>query len=324
MKIPSLSLLLSLSLLIACGDDGGTGPGTDAGTMDGGGASTDGGGSTTDGGGASTDGGTGSDAGMAGECGELEPGFGSCDGRDFAICTEEGEYITGTCPAGRLCDSRPAGGLGCYCTDLNDGVCPAGCIGDPDCNTCSPSCAGGNACGDDGCGTSCGVCSAGSFCNGGTCAAGADACGGLCTGEGERCRTNSISGESYCDCPETFLEPLYDIRANFADWGYTSGIVVQVEPVSSYSSFSADGSYGAPGRRFVLDTITPSWSATFESQCAAAVKVTRTYTLLGQFSCQYVDIVTGTEDLQIPNAAPMDDGCTAPAMPGATSSTRTF
>lgn len=123
-------------------------------------------------------------------------GDGSCNGDETrATCTQD---CPCTCDEGTTCAS-PTDDT-CVCDDVGDGICPAGCASDPDCNTCVPSC-DGVECGPDGCGGACGTCAAGESCSdAGQCAAacvpacdgkqcGPDGCGGTCgsCGAGTAC-----------------------------------------------------------------------------------------------------------------------------------------
>ncbi len=76
------------------------------------------------------------DGEIVGECGQLPEGLGQClDGPNLQIC-ESGQLVQYECPQGSVCgqDNTTVEGVGCFCDDLSDGLCPdEACTNDPDC-----------------------------------------------------------------------------------------------------------------------------------------------------------------------------------------------
>ncbi|MEM9864875.1 MAG: hypothetical protein AAF938_24955 [Myxococcota bacterium] len=142
------------------------------------------------------------------ECGDIAEGESACLNERDAVLCESGVALPAECAPGTAC--APDGtSAACFCDDLEDGICPEGCTGDPDCAECVPSCAGAT-CGDNGCGGSCGSCGLGERCDAGECVAtctptcnerqcGSDGCGGSC-GSCADGTCNEASGQCETEC----------------------------------------------------------------------------------------------------------------------------
>jgi hypothetical protein len=191
-----LILAWAMSLLLACGDDGGADDAVDGGTLPDGGAPSDGGAgdtipdpdgaledatTNTDAADASDDGAD-TDAGLPPECGNdvREPGE-FCDGTDLggASCASAG--LGGGTLACRLdCSGYDISACGGDCTPACDG---RECGGDPICGDSCGTCADSEVCGDDG------LCETPVVCGDGTRAGievcdGADLAGATCVSQG--------------------------------------------------------------------------------------------------------------------------------------------
>lgn len=125
-------------------------------------------------------------------CGTLAEGDGQCVGGRYGVACIDGLGGLADCGAGYVCVPRPNGpfGIGCECNNFADGVCPGiACSGDPDCNTCTPSCTN-KQCGDNGCGGECGTCDLGESCSS------TQQCVSICTPncDGKQCGSDGCGG----------------------------------------------------------------------------------------------------------------------------------
>lgn len=182
-------------------------------------------------------------------------------------------------PVGQACDSASDCCDGMACADHR-------CV-----RACTPSCADNQVCGDDGCG--------------GACGAGCPASQPACAADGAACRA--------CDL---YTQQSYTLDASAINWRGVNSVSVTVRQVLS------TGALSDALREAVLTANTTSAPAvvTFGAEppgnaCAAAIEITRHYSLFGGRSCDAgPERVTGRTRLVLPDPTQTPDGCTAPAL----------
>ena len=288
-------------------------------------------------------------------CGDLEEGEGFCLAGRYGVTCLDGLGGLADCGEGFRCAERPNGpfGIGCECNNLPDGICPStSCASDPDCDTCTPSCAGRD-CGDNGCGGECGTCDFGDSCTAaGQCEAicvpdctgkqcGDDGCGGTCgTCEGTctaggQCQgtcvpscTGKTCGDDGCggSCG-TCSGGLTCSNAGacgcdfFDTVAYTFTLAPQAQFPANFSFVAVnvkhvklDGAFATSDGEFMGFSANAKQTFTYRQYgCRPRIIVKREYAISGK-SCSYEEEITGRTDFVIPAPTVTTSGCTAPPL----------
>ena len=270
------------------------------------------------------------------------------------VCDQGAIGLEFQCGVGANCAVEEVNGsveYGCECDDVADGVCPDPvCTDDPDCNVCTPNCAG-KTCGDNGCGSQCGTCELGESCVAGQCqgcqpdcggkSCGPNGCGGTCgsCGNDESC---NISGQCITDCVpscgpnqacgnngcggscgscgsgETCNGGQCEKDCFFETQTYTfdaSGLDWTRTNFVSLRVRQKVGSEWSSWKEDILISTTTSLSLSFSGACDPEAEVMRRYSLAGAVQCDGGPDLVTTNNITIP--APTVDGnmCTAPPLP---------
>jgi hypothetical protein len=289
------------------------------------------------------------------DCGALAEGGGRCTGRRDAVLCEGGVGLPAECPEGLFCDATTddPSGIGCFCDDVADGVCPdPGCTSDTDCTSCTPSC-GGRACGDNGCGGSCGTCPIGQTCSSsGACVSsctpscagrecGSDGCSGTCGSCSGSAMCNAVTGRCEMECVPSCEGRVCGGNGCGGSCGSCpagreckidgSGCECPFFDTLSYVFTATDidwtqtnvialnvNHFAIDGTRgstegAILDMRTPVATVRVYG-CEPHIEVRRTYALRGGVTCMFTDTVRA-ESIAIPAAtASPEGGCTAPPL----------